>query len=230
MKDEVVKKRIDEAIHYLIVKGKIDSDDVLQGISRKLRRNKQNVCSALSGDRRYFTSKFANDFCEAYEYIISPAWLLYGNGEMVKEKQDRPYSPMIKYLPEDFEQKFKPRLPESASNGHIEEYTGGSLINECELLPLEIRFPEYDFTMFVRGNSMKPKYESGDEIALKKSTILEWGKDYLLDTDDGIMFKKIYDAGDSIRCVSYNSEEYPDLLIPKSSIRCYYKFVGLIRI
>ena len=84
--------------------------------------------------------------------------------------------------------------------------------------------------MTVQGDSMEPKFEGGDRIAMRKvKDYIEWGKTYVVDTDDGAVLKRIYDSGDSIRCVSYN-ESYPDFLIPKSSIYGLYKVVGLVRI
>lgn len=136
----------------------------------------------------------------------------------------------IQQKEESEETEMKPRLPVKASAGSLSAYTDGVCKYDCEMLPIIRRFPDYDFTMIIRGNSMEPKYEGGDEIALKRVTILEWGKDYVLDTEDGAIFKKIYEDGDSIRCVSYNSEEYPDFLVPKNMINGYYKFVGLIRV
>lgn len=123
----------------------------------------------------------------------------------------------------------KPRLPVTAAAGHLSEYVEGVMRHQCEEIPIVRVFPSYDFTMIIRGNSMEPKYEGGDEIALRKANIIEWGKEYVLDTEDGAIFKRIYDEGDNIRCVSYNHEEYPDFLVPKSSIYGYYKQVGLLR-
>lgn len=124
----------------------------------------------------------------------------------------------------------RPRLPVYASAGRLSTYIEGVMRSQCEELPLIRNVSEYDFTMFIKGNSMEPKYESGDEVALKKANqIIEWGKDYVLDTEDGVIFKKIYDEGDSIRCVSYNHDEYPDFLVPKSSIYGFYRFIALIR-
>ncbi len=125
----------------------------------------------------------------------------------------------------------RPRLPVSASAGTLSLYSEGVLLEQCEQIPIIQNFPDYDYTMYIKGNSMEPKYESGDEIAIKKAEfIIEWGKDYVLDTKDGVIFKKIYEEGDSIRCVSYNHEEYPDFLVPKDIIYGFYKFVGLVRV
>jgi transcriptional regulator with XRE-family HTH domain len=125
----------------------------------------------------------------------------------------------------------KPRLPVSAAAGSLSQYSQGVLLEQCEQMPIIRNFPDYDYTMFIKGNSMEPKYESGDEIAIKKAEfVIEWGKDYVLDTEDGVIFKKIYDEGVNIRCVSYNHEEYPDFLVPKEIIYGFYKFVGLVRV
>ena len=125
----------------------------------------------------------------------------------------------------------KPRLPVSAAAGSLSQYSQGVLLEQCEQMPIIRNFPDYDYTMFIKGNSMEPKYESGDEIAIKKAEfVVEWGKDYVLDTEDGVIFKKIYDDGANIRCVSYNHEEYPDFLVPKEIIFGFYKFVGLVRV
>ena len=125
----------------------------------------------------------------------------------------------------------KPRLPVSASAGSLSQYSQGVLLEQCEQMPIIRNFPDYDYTMFIKGNSMEPKYESGDEIAIKKAEfVIEWGKDYVLDTEDGVIFKKIYDEGANIRCVSYNHDEYPDFLVPKEIIFGFYKFVGLVRV
>ena len=125
----------------------------------------------------------------------------------------------------------KPRLPVSASAGSLSQYSQGVLLEQCEQMPIIRNFPDYDYTMFIKGNSMEPKYESGDETAIKKAEFVsEWGKDYVLDTEDGVIFKKIYDEGANIRCVSYNHDEYPDFLVPKEIIFGFYKFVGLVRV
>lgn len=124
----------------------------------------------------------------------------------------------------------RPRLPMAATYCGLHAFINGKK-DKCEMVPVVRQFPDYDFTMYIRDDSMAPKYERGDEIALKEVVaVKEWGKDYALDTEDGIIFKRIYDAGKDVRCVSYNGGEYHDFLIPKTSIIGYFRFVGLIRV
>lgn len=155
--------------------------------------------------------------------------------QKIEEAREQYKKEKLKRNIKDFKQPItinttKPRLPVSAAAGSLSTFIDGIMREQCEEVPVMREFPDYDFTMRIKGNSMEPKYESGDEIALKKSnSIIEWGKDYVLDTEDGVIFKKIYEDGDNIRCVSYNNVEYPDFLVPKSIIYGYYRFIGLIR-
>jgi phage repressor protein C with HTH and peptisase S24 domain len=173
------------------------------------------------------------------DLVVKQLNILYGVdiSEKVREARERYENSKYKtetekeHSIEQVETKTKPRLPVSAAAGSLAEYSQGVMLEQCEQMPIIRNFPDYDYTMFVKGNSMEPKYESGDEIAIKKAEyVIEWGKDYVLDTQDGVIFKKIYEEGDNIRCVSYNHDEYSDFLVPKNIIFGYYKFVGLVRV
>lgn len=223
------EKRLEMAVKHLISLGEIDSNATVKSIAKRMNRRYNGISSAMNGDNKYLTQKFTKSFCAVYGNVISAEWIWSGDGTMLNNNKDE-FKPTMKRLPSDLDDKTRPRLPVTAAAGHLSEYIDGVMMYECEQMPIIRRFPNYDFTIIIRGNSMEPKYEGGDEIALRKSTILEWGKDYVLDTEAGVVFKKIYDAGENIRCVSYNNDEYPDFLVPKSAIYGYYKFVGLIRI
>jgi phage repressor protein C with HTH and peptisase S24 domain len=150
---------------------------------------------------------------------LSTAWLLTGEGPMFNDK-DSDSSSIIT----------RPRLPVTAAAGSLSEYIGGIYMEQCEQLPIVLTFPPYDFTMIVKGDSMEPKYEGGDEIACKKvEKIIEWGKTYVVDTNDGAFLKRVYDEDEqNIRCVSYNSE-YHDFIVPKCEVNGIYRVVGLLR-
>jgi SOS-response transcriptional repressor LexA len=133
--------------------------------------------------------------------------------------------------PAEVEVLTKPRLPITAAAGVLSDYLGGVLAHECEQMPVIRSMPDYDFTMLVKGNSMEPKYEGGDEIACKKvESIIEWGKTYVLATRDGAVLKRLYEAENGVRCVSYNHDEYPDFFVNGDDILGVYRVVGLIRI
>lgn len=152
---------------------------------------------------------------------VSPDWLLTGEGEMLR--QAAVASPME-------HEDTRPRIPVSAAAGALSGFAAAVQASDCERVPVIKAFPEYDYTMLIKGDSMEPKFEGGDEVAIKRvSSTIEWGKTYVLDTRDGAVIKRLYDAGDKFRCVSYN-KEYPDFTVDKSEVFGVYKVVGLIRI
>jgi len=87
----------------------------------------------------------------------------------------------------------------------------------------------------VSGNSMYPKYSNGDILACKPISdisFFQWGKAYVLDTDQGAIVKRLFEGKDdsSIECRSDNKEHYPAFQIPKLSIRNISIVVGVIRL
>lgn len=221
MKQKIHQKGVSERMRELITHFKF-SDSMF---AKKVGIDPGNFSRKIKGTQPWTVFDF-DKICNSTN--VSREWLADGEGDMMKQETE--FKPTMAQLPSDLDDITKPRLPVTANAGHLTEFIEGVKSYQCERMPIIRRFPDYDFTMFIRGNSMEPKYEGGDEIALKKATIIEWGKDYVIDTEDGPIFKKIYDAEENIRCVSYNKEEYPDFLVPKSSIYGYYKFVGLVRI
>ena len=125
----------------------------------------------------------------------------------------------------------RPRLPINTTGGQNEVLDGVALA-QCEQVPVVPMFPNYTFTMRVTGESMQPYINPGDEVAclkIEESSFIQWGRIYVLFTSQGVIVKKIFDAGDGIRCVSFN-DNYPDFIIPKSEIYSYNLVIGLIRL
>ena len=181
--------------------------------------------------------KMVDEFCKALK--VNRDWVLRGVGDIksyteveIEDKKEVEHSYGFHALNNDSKKKesMRPRLPISAVTGGLHAYINGDMKGQYVMMPVIKHFSDYDFTMFIRDDSMSPKYERGDEIALKEvSFVKEWGKEYALDTHDGILFKRIYEEGDKIRCVSYN-KEYHDILIPKDAVIGYFRYIGMIRI
>ena len=177
--------------------------------------------------------RLIDDFCKKLD--LNRDWVVRGVGNAKNEVEDKHAISMLLVAQkgENGGQNgccMKPRIPVNVSSGGISVYLHDKK-SECDMIPAIRSFPSYDFTMFIKDNSMEPRYERGDEIALKEvSSIIEWGKEYVLDTDDGAIFKRIYpDGKDSVKCVSYNSD-YPDFTVKKSAIHGFFKLVGMIRV
>lgn len=149
---------------------------------------------------------------------VNPAWLLTGTGEMFPSAA--PASPAGE---------LRPRIPLTAVAGRLPDITSSVTLADCEMLPAVRLLPPYKCTIIIQGDSMEPKFEGGDEIAIREVVdYIEWGKTYVLDTEDGPVLKRLYDDGDSFRCVSYNPD-YPPFTIEKQKVYRVFKVVGLIR-
>lgn len=159
------------------------------------------------------------EFCMAYPNVSSN-YIITGRGTM--------------FLDEclDVSAKTLPRIPYNAEAGKLTDLVEGVTEYECERVPVVSAFPKYDFTIRVSGRSMEPYYYAGDEVAclrINEARFIQWGRVHVLDTDQGIVIKRIYENGDCIRCASFNPE-YPDFNVPKADIRSYNLVVGALRL
>lgn len=189
-----------------------------RAFSLKIGRQPANVHRLLTGER-HFPRGFCSDILKAFPNV-NKDWLYFGDGEMYADETRSDQMPA----------ETRPRLPKSGTGGHLEDFYKGEKRSMCQEKPIIKQFTEYDFSLILKNERMSPKYDRGDELFFKKSTIIEWGNDYLLDTPEGPKFKKIYDNGNTVRCVSYNKEEFPEFEIPKNMILGYYRLVGVLRI
>jgi len=126
----------------------------------------------------------------------------------------------------------RPRVDLLNTPGGGNEVLDGVTLAQCEQVPVVPMFPNYTFTIRVTGESMQPFINPGDEVAclkIEEPTFLQWGRIYVLFTSQGAIIKRIFDEGDSIRCVSIN-DTYPDFVIPKKEIYSYNLVIGLVRI
>jgi repressor LexA len=90
-----------------------------------------------------------------------------------------------------------------------------------------------DYAIKCSGDSMANTYEHGDFLACKKVTdlFLQWGKAYVLDTEQGAIVKRLYKSENEkmIECRSDNPK-YPPFEIPKKAIRSISIITGLARV
>ena len=126
-----------------------------------------------------------------------------------------------------------PLIPDYAmACGHL----GFQDIDPSELTYFNIpTFRGAEFLISVRGDSMIPKYFSGDLLACKQVPLngifFQWGQTYVLDTAQGALIKRVEQAEEegSILLVSENPQ-YKPLSIPIAAICHVAIIVGLIRL
>ncbi len=160
---------------------------------------------------------------------LNIGWLMIGKGPMIMHRSETEANENP--VTESKAPKTRPRIPYDAAAGSLSIVVQGIADYECEQIPIIPLLPKYDFTMRIVGDSMEPVYHSGDEVAclrINEPTFLQWGLVHILDTAQGIIIKRIYEEGNTIRCVSYN-KEYADFYIPKADIFSYNLVVGLLR-
>ncbi len=125
----------------------------------------------------------------------------------------------------------RPRIPMDAAAGSLTFAADGIMINDCEQIPIIHAFARYDFTIFVRGDSMLPEFHPGDELAcvfIKDTSFIQWGRIHVIDTAQGILVKRIFDGGNCIVCKSDNAG-YHDFNVHKSELYNVALVIGILR-
>ena len=160
------------------------------------------------------------------ETDINTKWILTGKGDMFLNR-GTPKAVFKDNSTGEFVSS-KPHFVSDTMAGGLSE----AATDYCEPFPVVRHLGDYDCTIGVFGDSMLPTFRSGDVIALKtdhEPKFLRWGEPHVLDTQDGVVLKRIYDGGDDHIICKSDNPDYPEFSIPKESIRHIFRVVGLIR-
>lgn len=211
------KERLEALINHYTLGNKAQ-------FAKKLGITPQGLSTWLA--RNMFDIDLVYAKCEA----LSPYWLLTGQGKMLLE--DRTEVAHISRLDDENMVETRPRIPLDAAAGALSVMVQSVAEGQCERLPVIPRFPKYDFTIMVKGDSMEPEFRSGDEIACRfidEPSFIQWGRPHVLDTNQGVVLKRIYNRSDAIFCKSDN-HYYEDFEIPKEEIFHIALVVGSVRL
>ena len=178
----------------------------------------------INNSKGNFGSAKIEDILKACD-DLNRSWLLTGEGEMLKSKND----PCDKDGSgnEDIEIEHVRLLPLFAHGGSLSDFTVSVKDSDCEKVVSPVKGA--DFAIQVTGDSMAPEYPSGSVILIKKineSSFIEWGKAYVLDTENGSVVKKVVpsDKEGCIRCVSINPDpSFAPFDVPLSSVFGIYR-------
>lgn len=126
-----------------------------------------------------------------------------------------------------------PLIPIEAAAGILSGDNVQVMDYECDHYVIPA-FHGADFLIRVAGDSMTPRYMSGDLVAcirLAMVDFLQWNKSYIIDSAQGVLLKRVKRSQkpDHLLLISEN-EEYDPFEIPTSEIRGLALVVGLIRI
>lgn len=217
------------------------------GISKRDFYSKIGVSRGTLESKTGITEEVITKFFAAYPEVRTE-WLMFGTGNMLKDNNSSHKEPVdiIPPIPSEesdaakrigrtaigySKKQFLPRIPLDAEAGYLSGITEGIALPDCEMLPVIQAFPQYDFTIFARGDSMSPNILSGDELAcrfINEKSFIQWGRIHVIDTAQGVVVKRLFEKDDKIIGRSIN-REYPDCIIDKADVFRLALVVGLIR-
>ena len=212
----------DRLIKYIAHTGLATSRfESLCGLSNGYVRNLKNQ---IGEDK---LSNILNAFPE-----LSKIWLLTGEGSMLVNSSIDAAHTSPPSLQEE-EKKRVPLIPFEAQGGQLDGFArNGVTLAQCETVPTP--FKGAQFAISVRGQSMSPTYPSGCVLFISKNIAdwVEWGKVYVLDTENGVIVKQLAPSSlgnDFVCCKSFNdAPEFAPFDVPKSTIFGIYRVVGAL--
>lgn len=184
--------------------------------ARKAGIDPRNYSSIESG-KRTIGERVLRDICAAFPIDIE--WILSGTGEMFKPKTTQGRN---EFSPPDFQR--IPLLPISSQGCSIKDF----VFSDCETITSPIKGAE--LAMTISGDSMAPEYPSGAYVILKQideQAFIDWGCEYVLDTCNGSIIKKLMPSplGENhVQCVSINPD-YPSFDVNTKNIYAIYRVI-----
>lgn len=157
--------------------------------------------------------------------LYSTRWLLTGEGRMTID-------PSVTVATTTGEGEGIPLIPFDAMAG-VFRGEMNAMTSMCE--KLYIPGLKADFVIQVSGNSMEPRYYSGDMVACQNISLgdifFQWGRAYVVDTDQGVLLKRVKQGSSeqTIMLVSENPD-YSPFEILRSSIHHIAMVKALVRI
>lgn len=166
---------------------------------------------------------------------VNAEWLLTGKGDMTKNSA----KPLLKddqttvaIGRRSDKNEGIPLIPIDAMAGVLSENSQTIMEYDCEhyVIPM---FKGAEFLIPVKGDSMQPKYYSGDIVACKRlslNTFFQWNRTYVIDSEQGVLIKRVKrgEDNDHITLVSDNPE-YDPFSLEKSSIYSLALVIGVVR-
>lgn len=184
----------------------------------------RNLKTQIGADK---LSNILNAFPE-----LSKIWLLTGEGSMLVNTSNTS-APAPSPSSTEEETKRVPLIPFEAQGGQLDGFArNGVTLAQCETVPTP--FKGAQFAISVRGQSMSPAYPSGCVLFISKNIAdwVEWGKVYVLDTENGVIVKQLAPSSlgnDFVCCKSFNdAPEFAPFDVPKSTIFGIYRVVGAL--
>ena len=162
---------------------------------------------------------------------LNPIWVLTGKGNMLNTSAQQIIA--HEEIPIAYKSKEGiPLIPIDAMAGALTENSQAVMEYECEhyVIPM---FKGAEFLIPVKGDSMQPKYYSGDIVACKRlplDTFFQWNLTYVIESEQGVLIKRVKQGVDEnhIILVSDNPE-YDPFPLEKAKIYSLSLVIGVVR-
>lgn len=229
----------------------MNKDVFTQSLKSHLKRlgyNQEQLSKMLDVSQPYISAlvsgkkPFGKETAEKWQQTLgfSAGWLLTGEGPMlvnnsVNDLVNTSNASAPAPSPSSIEEEIKrvPLIPFEARGGQLDGFArNGVTLAQCETVPTP--FKGAQFAISVRGQSMSPTYPSGCVLFISKNIAdwVEWGKVYVLDTENGVIVKQLAPSTlgeDFVCCKSFNdAPEFAPFNVPKASIFGIYRVVGAL--
>lgn len=125
-----------------------------------------------------------------------------------------------------------PLLPMEAQGGSLIDFEGSARDYECEQVVSPVKGAS--FAIQVAGDSMAPAFPNGSRILIQRvneAAFIDWGRVYVLDTENGIIVKQIRKGSspDRVLCCSLNpAPEYEPFEVETRYIRGWFRVLMLL--
>ena len=202
-------------------------------LSKMLDVSQPYISALVSGKKA-----FGKETAEKWQQMLgfSAGWLLTGEGSMLVNNSANPSDTSAPAAPssvQEEEDNRVPLIPFEAQGGNLDGFArNGVTLAQCDTI--NSPFKGAQFAISVNGQSMYPNYPSGCLLFISKNMAdwVEWGKVYVLDTENGIVVKQLVPSelgDDFVCCKSFNNApEFAPFNVPKSTIFGVYRVVGAL--
>ena len=158
---------------------------------------------------------------------VSAQWLLTGQGDMLRSDAEAQIA-----AAEPVTIGGIPLIPIEAMAGVLSGNSAQVMERDCEHYKIPM-FKGAEFLIRISGDSMQPKYYSGDIVACKRlplDTFFQWNRVYVVDSEQGVIIKRVRRGSDDrhIVFVSDNTA-YEPFELPLEKIYSIALVVGVVR-
>lgn len=203
-----------------------------KGISKRAFYQRTGISNGVLDKPTGLTEDNIEKFISAYKEV-NPAWVITGEGDMLVNDSD--YN-ILKEPETEYNVKGKKiplvKIEAMAGFGSTDWSIQVKDIQDDYVVP---DFNGIDFMIKVKGESMQPKYNSGDIVGcriIRESKFVQWNKPYVVATkEQGIIVKRLHPGStdQSLKAVSDNPD-YPPFEIPREEITGVALIIGVIRL